>query len=238
VLNGRTVHNCDFTASVDDLFIPISLIDEATERELRDDEWKFSPLVISVDVARFGDDSSIITVRQGLKIREIARFGDMDLMTLADHVAKYIQNFKPDAVFVDVVGLGAGLVDRLRSLGYDVIEVGGASSPSDKRYYNKRAECWGNMRDWLKHGSIPRDSGLRVDLASPKYTIKMEKILIESKDDMKKRGLKSPDAADSLAIGFSIAVAGMSQFYDRHDASTYEFSIRRSGDTVNPYTGY
>jgi len=229
---------CDFTASVDDLFITIGTIDAATERELRDDEWKFSPLVLSIDVARFGDDSSVITVRQGLKIREIARFGDMDLMTLADHSAKYIQNYKPDAVFVDVVGLGAGLVDRLRSLGYDVIEVNGASSPSDKKYYNKRAECWGNMREWLKYGSIPRDNGLRVDLASPKYVFKMEKLLLESKDDMKKRGLKSPDAADSLAISFSVPLAGVSAHYDRQDASTYEFSIRRYHDTVNPYTGY
>lgn len=229
---------CDFSASVDDLFIQIDVINAASERELRDDEWKFSPLVMGVDVARFGDDSSVITIRQGLKLREIARFKELDLMAFADQCAKYIQNYTPDGVFVDVVGLGAGLVDRLRSLGYDVIEVNGANTPTDKRYYNKRAECWGNMRDWLKHASIPKDSGLRVDLASPKYSFRMEKLLLESKEDMKKRGLKSPDVADSLSVGFSIAISGVSAAYDRHDASTYEFSIHRNHDVVNPYTGY
>lgn len=197
-------------------FIPVDLVEESQRVSYdppRDHVWSWAPVIIGVDVARYGDDKSVIYVRQGLQTRAIKRFLKLDTMQLADFVVEAIKERNPRAVNVDVVGIGAGVVDRLRQLGFGqiVYEVNAGASPKDPlKYYNKRAEIWGALRDWLKAGgSIPADDiELYDDLIGPQYGFDAKgRIQIEKKDDMKKRGLASPDAADALGCTFSTTLA-------------------------------
>jgi phage terminase large subunit len=123
-----------------------------------------------------------------------------------------IDRLGPDAVFVDVGGVGAGVVDRLRQLGRDIIAVdSGRSSDgtASAKTANKRAEMWTRMRDWLHQGAvaIPDDPRLEAQLTSVQYKHDANNaILLEKKEDIRKRGLPSPDRADALALTFAYPV--------------------------------
>jgi len=187
-------------------FIPTEIVQRArkllrAEREIHD-----QPKIIGVDVARFGDDQTVIVKRQGLQVREIKRYRELDTMQVAQIVAQEIELWEPDGTFVDVGNMGAGVVDRLRQLGHNIFEVNFGSRPADSiTYANKRAEMWGRMRDWLKSGgAIPDDEDLCGELTAVEYDFNIkEQILLEKKKDMKDRGLASPDAADALAVTFA-----------------------------------
>ena len=106
-------------------------------------------------------------------------------------------------------GVGAGVYDRLKWMGYNVTGVDFAGRPERKdKYINKRAEIWCSMADWLKMADIPQDTDLKEDLAGPEYYFRGDnaQILLEKKQDMKKRGLASPDCADALALTFAGSV--------------------------------
>ena len=132
-------------------------------------------------------------------------------MQVAGRVAEAIAGHRPAAVFIDGIGVGAGVVDRLRQLGFAPIDVNAAATASDDRHYaNKRAEMWGRMRDWLKESGClpPDDQTLADDLIGPEYGFDAgNRVLLERKEDMKRRGLASPDAADALALTFAEIVA-------------------------------
>jgi len=198
-------------------FIGSDIVEAACKREpvplLTD------PLIIGVDVARFGDDQSVIWARKGRDARSIApiRLRGVDTMQLAGRVAECVTEWRANAVFVDGGGVGGGVVDRLRQLGVDVIEVqfGGRAdrvsiTGEQHAYANKRAEMWGNMRAWLSHGAIPDDPEVRADLTGPQYAFVVadgrDAITLERKRDMKLRGLASPDLADALACTFAYPV--------------------------------
>jgi len=119
-------------------------------------------------------------------------------------VAAKIEEWKPDATFIDA-GQGGGVIDRLRQLGYDVIEVHFGGRASDARYLNKRAEMWFEMREWIRLGGcIPNNVDLKQDLAAPIYWYDSAgRLQLEPKDDIKKRGLPSPDLGDALALTFA-----------------------------------
>jgi len=133
-------------------------------------------------------------------------------------VAAAYQEHRADAVFVDGGGVGGGVVDRLRQLGVPVVDVQfGAKSDNNYgavesgiAYANKRAEIWGSLREWLAHGAIPDDAQLQAELTGPQYGFVDREgrnaILLESKKDMKGRGLASPDLADALALTFAYPV--------------------------------
>lgn len=196
---------CDFAAASDDVFIPLQIVQEAVNRDMDNTMYQHAPIVLGVDVARFGDDRSVITVRQGLMLLEQVSYRGLDLMALSGKVAAKAQEVEADAVFVDGVGVGAGVVDRLRQLGLDVIDAqAGAKAIDPSKYVNRRAEMWQAMRDWLKAGgSIPDDPDLVADLIGLTYSFAPGgQVKLESKDDLKKRGLPSPDTADSLALTF------------------------------------
>ena len=186
-------------------FISSEHVENARRRTLTGEQFWHLPVVLGVDVARFGADQSVIIVRQGRKIKSIYKYRELSTVQLAARVAEKMRSYNPTVTFVDGIGVGAGVVDQLVSLGYPVqdVNVGQAASEPDI-YYNKRAECWGRMRDWLEFADIPDDSELADDLVGPeyKYTVK-EQIQLEKKEDMKKRGLSSPDAADAIAITFA-----------------------------------
>jgi hypothetical protein len=173
---------------------------------------KAAPLIIGVDPARFGRDPSAIIRRQGRKAFSLVKFQNQDTMQLAGRVAVIIKVEKPDAVFIDVGGLGAGVYDRLIELGYGevvhAVNFGGKAIDSD-RFYNKRSEMWGLMGEWLKEipCEIPDDPALIADLVTPQYSYTSDgRMKLESKDDMKKRLGRSPDAGDALALTFAMPV--------------------------------
>ena len=185
------------------------------------------PLLIGVDVARFGDDESVVAIRRGLDARTWPwkRYRGIDTMQLAQEVAGLVQSFARMgtpvfAVFVDAVGIGAGVADRLRQLGAPVIDVQAGASARDGVHANQRAKMWCEMRDWLgKGGAIPDDQALADDLIGPTYSYQSDMLMVlEKKADMKKRGLHSPDAADALAMTFSLATpAFIEQSKTQHD---------------------
>jgi hypothetical protein len=176
-------------------------------------------LIMGVDVARFGDDESVIAFRKGRDARSIPwkKLRGADTMQFAAAVAECIERYKADAVFIDGGGVGGGVVDRLRQLGHQVrdIQFGAHSDRSDidkdaTRYANKRAEMWGYMRASLPGLAIPDDKNLIADLTGVLYGyrdgVKGAEIILEKKDHMKKRGLPSPDNGDALALTYAYQV--------------------------------
>lgn len=199
----------EFPSGANASLISRESINCAVERMLNESVYQSSPRIIGVDVARFGEDKTVIARRQGLKLYDLKKYSNLDTMEVADAVIREISSFKPEAVFIDLGGVGAGVYDRLKWLNYNVIGVDFAGKPNRKdKYINKRAEMWGEMAEWLKSADIPNDTDLKEDLAGPQYYFRGDnaQILLEKKQDMKKRGLASPDCADALALTFAAKV--------------------------------
>ncbi len=197
---------CDFTAATDDSLIGLDIVIEAQSRNYKQDDIRHAPIIFGLDVARFGGDDSVLTVRQGLVCLKQSRYKDKDNMTLASLVASEIEKYKPDAVFIDA-GRGEGVIDRLRQLGFIVMEVNFGAKPINTRYANKRAEMWALMAQWLKSGQIMQDQKLAQELTLPTYSFDAaNRLLLESKQKMKERCSFSPDGADSLALTFAMPV--------------------------------
>jgi hypothetical protein len=206
---------CDFTASSESAFITIDLVSDAAQRQYEYTEYGFSARVMGVDVARFGDDRSVIQCRQGLHADEPMVFPDIDNMTLAGKVAEEYRRFQADACFVDA-GRGEGVIDRLRQLGYPVFEVNFGGRPNDEHYQDKRTEMWSNMKVWLEQGgSIPNHSEMKTDLCVPLYEfLPTGKVRLEPKQKIKARGMHSPDLGDALALTFAQPVMQTEAFDD------------------------
>ena len=196
---------CDFTVSTGNTLIPVQVAVEASEREISDANVRGAVKVLGVDVARYGDDSSVIMPVQGLKCYEPIVFQDISNIELGQEVIKRIKSFEPDYVRIDA-GRGEGVIDYLRSLGYRCTEVNFGGSPTSNYYANNRAEMWHGTLKWLQSGgSIPKNSQLIRELASPEFTFSTSnKLTLESKEKMKARGLKSPDYADALALAVGV----------------------------------
>ena len=206
-----------FPSASDDQFIGSHLVDEAMARV----KWKdqSAPIVIGVDPARFGADSTVIAVRQGRDIIAIKKYRGDDTMEVVGRVIEAIEEYKPALVVVDEGGLGAGVVDRLKEQRYKIRGVNfGNKAQKQLMYGNKRAEMWGAMRDWLKDAHVPTDRFLKTDLIGPRVKPDSKgTIFLESKKDMKARGLASPDAADAIALTFAFPVASREFRGDRVD---------------------
>jgi hypothetical protein len=172
------------------------------------------PVILGVDVARFGDDRSIICKRQGRKAEFIGKFYGIDTQDLGGKVQEAIDEEKPDAVVIDGDGIGGAVYDYLKARGYDrkttMVEFHGGSTPRDPhKYLNRRAEVWGEMKEWLEGAQIPDDAEIETDLTGPDYGYHPTKgcLALEKKDEMKARGVDSPDLGDSLAMTFAVKVA-------------------------------
>ena len=196
-----------FPNASDDQFISSLLVDEAMKREKYKDDS--APIIIGVDPARFGADATVIAVRQGRDIVELKKYKGDDTMETVGRIIEIIDQYQPALVNIDEGGLGAGVVDRLKELRYKVKGVNFANRAKNPMMYgNKRAEMWGDMRDWLRSASIPTDRYLKTDLISPLMKPDSKgSIYLESKKDMKARGLASPDSADAIALTFAFPVA-------------------------------
>ena len=202
---------CDFSAQGDDQLIALADTEDAAKRVYQQDHVKLSPIVLGIDPARFGDDRSVVFRRQGRQAFKPVVYRGIDNMELATRVANLIEEHDPDAVFCDA-GAGSGVIDRLRQLSYDVIEIpfGGKAMKPDQ-YINRRSEMWWLMKQWVEEGgAIPNDIALKQELATPIYWYdNVGRRVLESKDQIKKRlqGAGSPDLADALALTFALPVA-------------------------------
>jgi len=198
-------------------FIPQLIVAEARRREVHVDMRE--PLIMGVDVGRFGDDPSIISFRKGRDARTIPwiELRGLSTMDVAARAAGEIERYKVDATFVDGTGLGAGVVDRLRQLGHFVFDINfGAKADrvslevDATRYFNKRSEMAGYLKAWLAGGAIPDEADLETELTGVLYGYKDgrqgSELMLERKEDMKKRGLPSPNRMDSLALTFAYPV--------------------------------
>jgi hypothetical protein len=198
----------EFPRRGDRQFISREAVEGAVSRpQLRDEH---AALVMGIDPARFGDDSTRFAFRQGRDARSIpsVKLKGLDNMEVVAEAVKWIEKVNPDAVFVDA-GNGTGIIDRLRELKFTVHEVWFGSEPDDKQWADKRTEMWANVRGWLNEGCIPDDTELRDDLTGPEYEFVGggDRLKLESKEKMKKRGLSSPDFGDALALTFTKKVA-------------------------------
>ena len=163
-------------------------------------------VVIAVDVARFGPDSSVILLRRDDSVEEIQALHQQDTMQLAGRVAAAIREHNPDHVLIDEIGIGAGVVDRLRELGHPVRGINvGHRARQDKVYANLRAEGYWTLAERFASGfiTIPSDNELISQLATLRYRYDSQgRIKIEGKDEIRRRGLPSPDKADALMLSF------------------------------------
>ena len=202
---------CDFSAQGDDQLIALADTEDAAKRVYQSDHVKLFPVILGIDPARFGDDRSVVFRRQGKQAFKPVVYRGIDNMELAARVANLIEEHNPDAVFCDA-GAGSGVIDRLRQLSYDVIEVPfGGKALKQQQYINRRSEMWWLMKEWIEEGgAIPNDIALKQELATPIYWYdNVGRRVLESKDQIKKRlqGAGSPDLADALALTFALPVA-------------------------------
>ena len=205
---------CSFEADSDDQLIPYDLVDAAMQRKAQAEG--FDERVIGVDVARFGDDKSVIFFRHGRDgaVLPYERHAGWDTMQLAARLADWIRRWHPDGVFVDEGGVGGGVVDRLHQLGFTIVRGVNFGAKSDynrtgEKAANKRTEMWLTARDWLARGALGKDERLAAELSAPMYRYDANNALIlERKEDMKKRGVPSPDVADAFALTFAYPVQG------------------------------
>lgn len=185
----------------------------AERRGARREDFQEEPKVMGLDVALYGDDRSVLIMRQGVMCWSPVVWRQLGPSDLADRVASFAMKHQPDMIFVDVTGgYGQGVYEDLVKLGFTARPVDFGGKAADARFLNKRAEMWWRAADWVKKfGCLPTDPELGGELTAPSYTFggvgKRTVFKIESKDDLKARGLPSPDKADSLILTFAAPVA-------------------------------
>jgi hypothetical protein len=203
-------------------FIPNDAVDKCMKHET--EGWQMLPKVMGVDVARYGDNSSTICIRQGRKIFPIEVLPKMDLMQTAQHVAEAIRRERPIQTFVDGSGIGAGVVDRLRQLNFQVVDVNGGNSSMNPRYLNKRAEMWAEMKEFIIGlCELPRDDELKKELTAVQYSFTDKgRIRLQRKEDLMDDYNFSPDRADALAMTFAYPIADFSESAIELDPPVYQ----------------
>ncbi len=198
----------EFPATDDDTIMPLDLVESAVDRVVNPIDTE--PLIWGVDVARFGDDRTVLIARKGNIVpdKHLA-WRNIDTMQTAGRIKdKYDSAFeKPKLITVDVIGIGAGVVDRLKEMKLPVRGVNVAESPAIGARYNRlRDELWYKGKEWFmgRDVRIKNDTTLIGELTTPKYTYTSAgKVRVESKDDMKRRGIPSPDVADAFLLTFA-----------------------------------
>jgi hypothetical protein len=237
-------------------FISPELVDEAMQRELFSS--RTDPLVIGVDVARFGDDMSVIYPRRGMDARTFQplTFRNISLDKLEDQIVGFCNAHPVQQIMVDGTGVGGGLVDHLRRRGYLVTDVQFGARADQQvdgtRFGNKRAEIWGLMRNALRNLCLPNSPALREELCAPEYTYSRtgDAIMLEPKEVMKRRGVPSPDIADALACTFGAEIATLPMLaewaqpkgavydYDPLSPDAIEGRFDKAVEQMNPQARY
>lgn len=201
----------------------------AMDRHYRENQYSAASKILGVDVAREGDDCSVIFPRQGLVSTEPIVLRNSDSLFGAGIVSKKWIEWGADGCFVDNTGgFGGGWIDQLRVLGRSPIAIHFAGKAVDPRYANKRAEMWFAMAKWIKEGgALPNIPNLIAELTTPTYSFKGDQFLIEPKEEIKKRLGRSPDLADALALTFAYPVTpkpkGLESLFHNHDRAVTDY---------------
>lgn len=195
----------EFALADDDTLIPAELVDGAINRDITVSPAE--PIVYGVDVARFGTDRTALCKRRGNVVLEIKSWGGLDLMQTVGAIVNEAKLDAPEEICVDTIGLGGGVADRLREQGYNVRDVNVSESSAMNPNANRlRDELWMAVKDWLATRAVklPRDESLRQELVAPRYNFTSSgRLVVESKDSMRKRRMRSPDLADALCLTFA-----------------------------------
>jgi len=228
-------------------FIPTDIVEAAMGKKFHVSAWLDRAKVLGVDCARFGDDQFVLTKRQGPVAYGIKKFRGLNTQTLAGIVAEEINAWEPDQVFIDMGNIGAAVYDLLVDWGYKDIVTGvwfGSNADDDKLYFNKRVEMYGKARDWLEDGgAIPDDPELRDDLTAVQYGFtSREQFQLEKKEDMKKRGLASPDCGDSFVLTFAYPVVKRTKYSRNQGRAKTDYDMfnseKRQPDKARAKTKY
>jgi len=221
----------EFPLADDDTMIPFSVVEQAMNRDIEVD--KYSTMTYGIDVARFGSDKSALAKKKGNVITEVKKWRGLDLMQLVGAIKAEYDSEEPEDrplnIYIDSIGLGSGVVDRLREMGLPVVGINVSESPAMKNaYINLRGELWGKMKNWLEQRNcvLPKDDDLLADLTAPRYTFNSSgKLRVESKEEMKKRGLASPDLADACIL--TLAGEAAVGIYGSASGSTWTKPLKR-----------
>lgn len=200
----------NYEGSVINSFLSGELVNAAMSRGPAD-VLPMGNLRVGVDVARFGDDKTVISIRRGRVLLKQVVLAKLDVMDVATRVRNevYAYNIPIEQIAVDTIGIGAGVADILRGWFPDkfdikiVVDVNSSLRMDDGNNYNMRAFMASELKEWLVNASIPNDPDLKTDLTALRYGFRGGELLLESKEDAKRRGVKSPDRFDSLALTFA-----------------------------------
>jgi phage terminase large subunit len=181
-------------------------VNEAMRRNPPIDQWEWSQRRLGIDVARFGDDRTVIFPRQGLMTYNPIVMRGVRTTDIAARVMYVKEKFASELELIDDTGhWGHGIIDNLIAAGYGPIGIQFHGPANDQRYKNRRAEMWLEMADWVKRGgALPQIPELVGELTSPTYTFTGGKFVLEDKDQVKERLGRSPDLADALALTFAL----------------------------------
>lgn len=195
----------EFALRDDDSLIPAEIVDAAQTRDIAVSQNE--DLVYGVDVARFGSDRTVIFKRRGNVAIGYKFWSGEDLMGTVGRIVHEANIDHPAEICVDSIGLGGGVADRLRELGFNVRDVNVSESVALNQQASRlRDELWISVKDWLETRAVklPKDDDLRAELIGPTYTFTSNgKIKVEGKSEMKRRGMRSPDIADALCLTFA-----------------------------------
>jgi hypothetical protein len=203
--------DADFPAGGGNQVISLALCEQAAQRDVAAE----GDIYLGVDVARGGGDLTVFTRRRGTVILDQETMNTRDTMQIVGRIGVLHNSDKYRAINIDVIGVGAGVYDRCRELGYPAVAVNSAEKAvDDKLYANKRAEMWFDMAEWLEYGRIPNDIDLIADLTAPryKYTSKGQ-YQLEKKEETKKRLGASPDRGDSGILATQNSSGDEVQFF-------------------------
>lgn len=200
----RREYLCDFTVEAEDQLISVADCEQSAEREVHKG---IGPVLLGVDVARFGDDRTVFMVRDGDELPLVEPRYGMDLMQVSSHAYALAMRNNVQRVFVDGAGVGGGVVDRMRQLGMrNIVDVNGGRRAMDEgSFFNLRSEMWSKMAVWIRErGKLPDSRELVDDLTAPTFKYDQKnRLKLEPKEELKKRGMPSPDLADALALTFA-----------------------------------
>jgi phage terminase large subunit len=186
--------------------LSVEEVEAAMGRHLTTDQYEYAQKRLGVDVARFGDDRTIIFPRQGLASFKYVEMRGARTNEIAARVAVAKAKWGSELEFVDGSGgYGAGVIDSLLQAGHSPQEIHFSGKAIDPRYFNKRAEMWFEMADWVKRGGgLPNSPEILKELTAPTYTFQAGKFRLEEKAQIKARLGFSPDCADALALTFAL----------------------------------
>lgn len=222
-------YECQWLARSTGSFIAAEDVAQAVIRHYPDYMIRTAPIIFGIDPARKGGDMAVLVVRQGNQMLGCHTWKDLDIPSLTHQIIRLIERYRPAAVFCDSVGFGIAIVDRLNELGYTALGVNGGSRPAERdRYFNKRAEMWGAMRDWINAGgALVDDSTLCDDLVAPKYSYNEQgQCVLEKKEDLSRRLNRSTDRGDALAFTFAYPVETNTNRY-RPTVALTKYSVLR-----------